>query len=218
MLPDGGQAINLRTYDPRLQAAIEFAKRTGVMRRDTDAAALWNGGIYEDLNRMGPSVLADLSVRGAPYVLRISCLFALLDLSPVVRPSHLLAALDVWRYCFESARYVFGSRLSDSIADRIWQALKEQPRGKGLSQSDIYSDVLGGNVKSGKIRRALTDLAEWRLVTCERIDTGGRPADVWMARRRELTCHAPKAPVFALVAARAATGATMDADHEWGSL
>lgn len=73
------------------------------MKRDDEARTLW-WGIYEVLSEGKPGLLGAVISRAEAQVMRLSCLFALLDCSLVVRKPHLEAALAVWRYSEDSAR------------------------------------------------------------------------------------------------------------------
>jgi len=48
-------------------------------------------------------LLGSVTARAAPQVVRIVCIYALLDKSFVVYRTHLESALAVWDYCFDSS-------------------------------------------------------------------------------------------------------------------
>lgn len=73
--------------------------------------------------------------RAEAITLRLSAIFALLDCSKEIRLAHLAAALELWRYAEESARFIFGSALGDVIADTIWSGIQRKP--KGLTRTEI---------------------------------------------------------------------------------
>ncbi len=52
-----------------------------------------------------------------------------------VKTYHLRAALAVWQYCADSARYILGNSLGDPVADKLLQNLHKSS--KGLSQTQI---------------------------------------------------------------------------------
>ena len=80
--------------------------------------------------------------RAEAQVVRLSVLYAALDRSPLIRAEHLLAALAVWRYCEQSARWAFGDATGDPTADTILSALR---RGGELDRQNIY-ELLGRHV------------------------------------------------------------------------
>ena len=53
-----------------------------------------------------------------------------------IRVEHLRAALAVWRYCEQPARYIWGDALGDSTADELLRALRAAG-GAGMTKWDI---------------------------------------------------------------------------------
>lgn len=110
--------------------------------------------------------------------MRLACLFALGDMSYVVTPAHLTAALAVWEYCEASARYIFGQRLGDPVADELLRALRQTPL--GMTRTEIR-DWFGRNRKSHEIDRGLGLLAKQNLARPVIEQTGTRPVERWLA-------------------------------------
>ena len=61
---------------------------------------------------------------GAPAVMRLACIYALLDLSNEVRPEHLRAALAFFHYAEACTEKIFGNLTGNIISDRILSALE----------------------------------------------------------------------------------------------
>jgi hypothetical protein len=101
-----------------------------------------------------------------------------------VRVADLRAALALWRYCEDSARYIFGGKLGDHAADRLLEALRETPA--GLTRSDMRS-LLGNRIASERIDTALELLHEHGFAAAKREPTDGRPAERWHALHVEET-------------------------------
>jgi hypothetical protein len=95
-----------------------------------------------------------------------------------VRRDHLRAALAVWRYCYDSARYVFGDRLGNPLADDILRALRAAGSA-GLLRSALSRDVLARNKSKQELDRALALLVECRLADYKAEPSGRRPAERW---------------------------------------
>jgi hypothetical protein len=112
--------------------------------------------------------------------MRLACLYALLDLSPVIRFEHLEAAIALWTYCEQSARYIFGNSLGDPIADSIKNALDEIP--KGLTRTEISSNIFKRNIEASRINDALNKLFVSGCAYKE-TDTAenGRPSERWFS-------------------------------------
>ena len=151
----------------QLQRAVATAREGAAIRRDADADALW---CDEYVRFPAPSgALGNVTTRGEAHVLRLAVLYAVADQSTVVRLEHLEAALEVWRYCFESARHLFGHATGDRLADRLFELLPEQPT--WITRTAIR-DALGRRGVSTDIDRALSQLQARGLATTETDRTG----------------------------------------------
>ena len=176
-LPEGGrlQEVNLSPLIQRLDKAVRYARTVGEMRRDDEAQAVWRE-VYPDLSEGQPGLFGAVTSRAEAQVLRLSCIYALLDCSAQVRKEHLLAALGIWEYCEASCCYIFGDSLGDPLADEILRALKSAP--DGLSRTDIR-DIFGRHKNSNEVERALAALHDRSLVSKTSEETGGRPIERW---------------------------------------
>jgi hypothetical protein len=158
---------------------MTFARKVQEMKRDKEARALWYD-VYESLSEGRPGLLGAVTSRAEAQVMRLSCLYALLDESSIVGRSHLSAALALWRYCEDSARFIFGDSLGDPVADEILRALRSAPN--GLTRTEL-SNLFGRNRSAPEIGRALATLSEQGLVNSQKVETGGRSAQRWFAMR-----------------------------------
>jgi hypothetical protein len=82
-LPEGGTYPDtaLRPLVQELKTVVTFARKAGTIRRDADARAHW-AKVYEKLSEGRPGLLGHVTARAEAQVLRLSCLYALLDQSP----------------------------------------------------------------------------------------------------------------------------------------
>lgn len=181
-LPRGGRLAS-EDFAPvirHLRECIEHARTAGEMTFDEAAGAMWDE-VYIGLETGRVGLLGKVTQRASPYVLRLSCLYALLDCSATVRREHLAAALSLWKYCEDSARYIFGERTGDRLADDLLRALREA-EADGLTRTDI-TNLFGRNVSAARIGGALTSLAEVRLAHSrrERVEHSKRPVERWFA-------------------------------------
>ncbi len=178
-LPEGG-SLHEEDLEPlvhRLKGAIYFGRSTGQISLDEEARKLWHE-LYPKLSTGRPGLLGNVTSRADPLVIRLSCLYALLDQSAHIRLEHLKAGAEVWRYSLDSARYIFGSALGDHVADRILDALRQHP--EGMTRTAINT-LLGNNQRGSDIERALDVLVNAGLARKEEETTGGRPATRWYA-------------------------------------
>lgn len=183
-LPDGGNlsesALNDVVRD--LQYAKRFAEGAGELKRDKKANALWHK-FYKPLSDGYNGLLGSVTSRATAQVMRLACLYALLDCSNLIRFEHLEAALALWRYCEDSAKYIFGMSSGDKLADEIYTALSENI--DGLTKTEI-SNLFNRNRKSSEIEAALQTLFE--LGRAEKIEekTPGRPREIYRVLRYEI--------------------------------
>jgi len=179
-LPEGAQPdpTEMGRIEDRLARAVDFARKGGLMKRDADARELWFE-VYPELSEGRPGMFGAMTARAEAQVMRMSCLYALLEMSYVVRRPHLEAALEMWRYCRDSVLYVFGDSIGDPVADEILRELRSRPG--GMTRTEIR-DLFGRNKKSKEISKALGLLIQYGLaVMTPEGDTGGRPVERWSA-------------------------------------
>jgi hypothetical protein len=174
-LPDGGdwEHLDLEPLISRLKTVVEFARGVGEMRRNAEARAMWHE-VYPQLSGERDGLFGSLTSRAEAHVLRLSCIYSLLDQSGEVRGCHLEAALALWTYCEDSAKFIFGAALGNQVADEIRTALENAP--DGLTRNDLRR-ISSGHRSSKEIGDVLRILVERGLVEFEKENTSGRPAE-----------------------------------------
>ena len=181
LLPEGG-ALHTVDFAPmlrKLNEAVRFARTASELRRDDKAREMW-AEVYPRLTEDRLGMFGAVTGRAEAIALRLSCLYAVLDCSPQIRVPHLAAALEVWRYCEHSARFIFGNALGDQVADTILAALRKRP--EGMTRTELR-DLFDRHKSAGEIGRALSVLVQNGLVQSETDrDTGGRPVERWFCR------------------------------------
>ena len=184
-LPRGGEIfkVNFEPLIKRLKAAIDFSKNAGRIEPTEEAWAIWEG-VYPELSEGRPGLLGAVTSRAEAQTMRLAMIYALMDYSHKIKPEHLLAALALWDYSFQSAQYIFGESMGNPIADEILNALKNNP--KGLTRTDI-SNYFGRNKKSTDIHQALEALHIKGLVSKTSHQTGGRATEIWFTKETNLT-------------------------------
>jgi hypothetical protein len=164
-------------YVARIIEAADSARSRGELQRDGEARELWSA-VYPRLSEGKPGLLGAVTSRAEAQVMRLALIYALLDCDDAIRTRHLTAALAVWDYCEASARFIFGSRLGDPVADEIRDVLKVNP--EGLSRTQL-SAHFGRNRSAEVISCALATLAESGMAKKEVRETAGRPRELWFA-------------------------------------
>jgi hypothetical protein len=180
-LPFGGSVTDedLHFVVVKLQSIMRIQK-SGPIGFDTEAAEAW-AAVYEELSAGRPGLLGAILGRAEAQVVRLSLVYALLDGADAIGLPHLRAALAVWDYCAESARYIFGSAIGDDTADSILRYLRAA--GKVGATRTAISDFFGRNKTSSEIGRALDVLLNNGHIRVERKETGGRDAEVFYAEK-----------------------------------
>lgn len=178
-LADGGhvEKKKLTSLARRVKEAKEFARNVEELARSVNAQKEWTEW-YDEVPDL-PGMLGAITSRAEPQVARLSMIYALLERSKIVRTRHLQAALEVWRYCEDSARYIFRTIVGDKTADRIYEALRRVGT-KGMSKTGIR-ELFNRNLDEERTDQALELLRENRLAYCKQEPTAGRPVERWFA-------------------------------------
>jgi hypothetical protein len=177
ILPEGGQIerVDFSSIIRKLKAATEFGKQAGEITMNPDAREIWRA-VYGPLSEGKPGLFGALVARAEAQVVRLACIYALLDLSHTIRPEHLAAALSLWDYAEASVKHIFGDATGDPIADQILSALRDAS--EGLTQTAIHN-LFGRHKSAEQIQKALIFLKKQKLIQDENRETGGRPTIVW---------------------------------------
>jgi hypothetical protein len=86
--------------------------------------------------------------------------------------------LALWKYCEDSAEFIFGDAQGNQILDQILKAIRNAP--EGLTRNEIR-DLFGRHRSSEEIGTALRILGDRGLAGFQKEDTGGRAAERWFA-------------------------------------
>jgi hypothetical protein len=182
VLPEGGalDPAALVPIEERLRKAVEFGRRAEAMARDGRAREVWHA-VYESLSEGKPGMAGALLGRAEAHVMRLACLYALLDLSRVIRAEHLSAALALWEYVERSVKFIFGDSLGDPVADELLRLLQGAGPA-GVTRTEMLH-YFGRHRSADRIGRALGLLLEHRLGRMERSQEKGtgRPVERWFA-------------------------------------
>lgn len=194
-LPFGGEIhkINFEPLIKLLSAAVKFASQVECIQWAEETRRLW-AQIYPALSEGKPGLFGAMTARAEAYVTRLACIYALLDLSRLdldktesdklkveIEPEHLLAAVAVWDYAEDSARYIFQTAMGDTLtgdelADDILSVLMTNP--EGMTRTGIYN-YFSHHKSSEQITTALDTFEALGKVRKEIIPTEGRSAEVW---------------------------------------
>ncbi|MBX7062692.1 MAG: DUF3987 domain-containing protein [Pyrinomonadaceae bacterium] len=176
-LPDGGHLLDsdLNGVVAELRTAADHARATRELKRDEAAKDLWHL-VYRPLSDGFNGMLGSVTSRATAQVMRLACVYALLDCAEVIRLEHLEAALGLWQYCEDSAKYIFGMSGGDKLAEMIRKALLAAPA--GLSKTQLH-DHCGRNRTAAQLDTALAKLIELGQIEKSTEQTGGRPRGIF---------------------------------------
>ena len=167
-----------REFAAAVRYAHECAQTKPEVRLSNKAADHW-ANIYPELTQDHPGILGAVTSRAEAQTLRLALTFGLFDGADLIEEKHIEAALAFWRYCFDSAAYLFGGAELDPVAQTILAALAKGPK----TQTEI-SGLFDRHLPKGRLAGVLIDLQErgrapWqkRKPRALRATSGARPRD-----------------------------------------
>jgi DNA replicative helicase MCM subunit Mcm2 (Cdc46/Mcm family) len=170
-LPDGGdiQSEDFSKEVRTLCQIVELTQGLGELKRSPEAKDYWHY-LYNELSRDDvPGVWGQVTSRAEAQVVRLSLVIALMDLSERINVEHLKAAEAVWKYCFESARDIFGERRYSHEGKRLLESLQSS----SLTMTQISHDVFNKHLHGARLNAVMDEIKN--EITTQKIDTGGKP-------------------------------------------
>ncbi len=182
LLPEGGNLTeeDFQNLASKLTRAIDAARKIGKMVRSDEARALWRE-VYPKLTADRPGNFGAITSRAEAHVLRLSLIYALLDGSSVVQFCHLKAALECWRYCQDSALYIWGDFAQGGLVEKIRVALTVAGEG-GLTRSQL-NGALGGRIATEEFDPELRKMISANELIEISKPTAGRPVTIYKLRQ-----------------------------------
>ena len=185
LLPHGGERIPEQAMDElasRIRDAVGFGAVSREITWDMEARAAW-ARVYERLSAPASGLFGSMTARGDAQCRRLALIYALLDQATEIQMPHLRAALEVWSYCEDSVRYLYGTATGDETADAILRSLLEAGS-NGLTTSEIWG-ALGRHGNKTDLQRALSLLQERGMVVSMKEQTAGAPVTIWLAAAKK---------------------------------
>jgi len=180
-LPDGGRLPQEDIY-PAIQEltnAVKFARQAKELKRDEEAGNIWRS-VYPELSEGKSGMAGALIARAEAQVMRLACLYAVMDGSFAIKAEHLTAALTLWDYAEKSVSFVFKDASENPDAYRIAQALKAHP--EGMTLTEISQDLFQGHRTRRQIAGAIQDLSRTGDVSSRIEKTNGRARTIYSLR------------------------------------
>lgn len=177
-LPTGGNLDDQVVVElgRKVHDRLDKARALGIMRRTPAAEARW-ADWYNALPDDPVGAYGAVTARADAQTLRLSVVYALTDAAPKIDLCHLDAALALWSYCDQSARYVFATVTGDPVADKLLARLVELGPAKGLDGREQHG-LFAGHVTARRLADARDLLASLGFAETTEHATGGRPRHV----------------------------------------
>jgi hypothetical protein len=182
-LPFGGalRAEQLAGVVAKVHKALEWCRsKDRHIEFDAQAREMWPD-LYSKLGRDGDTAFDSITDRAVAQVRRLALVYAALDRSKQVTSTHLDAALEVWRYCEDSAAYLFSDVPANPIATTILRVLERENR--WLALSALSKLGFKGTVPSANLRTTLHALSSEGLIDHRQVRTSGRPRNEFRLAR-----------------------------------
>ena len=165
----------------QLAVTTDWARQVSEMDRDDAAKTSWDQVYHEFAEDDAETIVSAIIDRGDVFMRRFQELFALSENSLTIRAEHIQAAAALWKYCADSARYLFGARLGNVKAEKIFDALRKDPQ--GLTRWNINNIIFKRNVKTETIDQALKVLIQAKWIERRVESTSGRDAERFIAKK-----------------------------------
>jgi DnaB-like helicase N terminal domain/Protein of unknown function (DUF3987) len=156
------------------------------LMRSRESNAIWES-VYPELSSGRPGLLGAMISRAEAQVMRLAAIYAVLEKDAYIRPPHLKAALACWRYCEQSARFIFGERLGDASGEKVVKALTDAGM-DGLGRAQINRLAFGGHKSPEDLEAILGRLIQAGVTEQFNVTTGDKRKRglKWRLKDREI--------------------------------
>lgn len=170
--PEPMNELDLKSLSGVIGRALDKIKSERQASFSPETWDMWQE-VYPELTRERDGLAGATVSRAEAQTVRLAMIYAFLDGIVTIEPKHLEAALAMWRYCEDSAMYIFGGRENDHLTQRILDLLAEGPK----TATDIYNGIK--RHKPERMREILQTLAARRKVEPVIIKTAGRDKTIF---------------------------------------
>ena len=175
--PHGGDFDDLTELQASVRSIVTRARNVGRMRRTPAADRLWEAEYFRRAELRAGGVVGAIVGRAEPQLLRLSMLAALCRCEDVVDVEDLAAAISLWQYVDETVRMLFAG-CEDPLVSRIIEAIRAEP---GISRSTLHRQTAKA-MPAPRFVAMLEKAVATGAVESERIETAGRPREIWRPR------------------------------------
>lgn len=150
----GGYSVNLLEY---LLDVVKHGKNGGkwrVVPLVQPAKKFWDALYLRMENDPATDFLGGMTSRAAAHIRRIATILALMDNETAVRVDHLKAAVAIWEYSLDSARYIFTACTLDQA--KILRAAQDAGA-TGVTGTEVHK-LFGNNKTAAWVNAQLKEL------------------------------------------------------------
>jgi len=166
---------DLLIFQSEIRDVVSFANRTAQITFSTDGREVWED-FYPELSESKGGFIGCVLERAPALVLRMAMLFCLVDRTNRISEEQLKTAIMLWRYCEQSAKYIFGDKVAKNpLVKRILDLLNQ----RSMSATEIYSEGLQKHFKSEDIQSTLRSLIEQNKIKATTEKTNGRARTIY---------------------------------------
>jgi hypothetical protein len=168
-------------------ALIWSRDKERVIELDPKAREIWRR-FYSQVEIEGDDeseLLTAIRARAAANTRRIALIYAALDKSTKVKPVHVRAAIEIWRYSEASAQFLWGEFDPIGIPRRASDAIREEAAdcpGGWVSRARLNKRFSNQGLRAFHLDAALEDLRKRGLAERRTLPTKGRRKTEWRLR------------------------------------
>jgi len=171
--PEPMDEYKKRKLQAALKERLDRALVAGRMAFSDEAKSLWT--IEYPRLSMAHSGLAGCMVnRAEAHVTRLSLIYSLIAGHDRIETQDLKAAMAFWRYCHESAFYIFGGAPADRRKLKIMEYLRSR-EGQCATKNEIRKELFNNHINAAELSELLTSMEGENLIICVAEQTGGAP-------------------------------------------
>jgi len=170
-LPEPMNEIQLEDIRKRLVEKITLFRDSDFIKIEmgNEAREAWSKLYYAELTKDNPGLVGCVINRAEAQVIRLAMIYCLLDGMATIGIEHLEAALALWRYCEQSAQFIFHGRQADGNAEKILVALQQGP----MTVTDFFR-LFENNISKKRLEDCLSQLKANRQIEDEKVPVSGK--------------------------------------------
>jgi len=168
----------------KVRAVVEFAREIDEMSMSPDAVKFWTEWYNENFKKEKTGIMGAITDRDEPHILRLACIYALLDKTSLLEVEHIKAAMALWEFCERSIEYIFQYTTGNPLADGILDLLVQAPQ----TRNQIYN-YFSRHKSESEISTALGELESLGKAYFTNESTGGRPIEKWFVSLRAISAE-----------------------------